>query len=117
MNVAQITQWIQLVILILEYGKKVVDLAIDIYDRIEEKFAGTKDAGAKKAAGFERAFVSEVKASSKITGVTEMKALGNVDNILEGVWKTRPENVGKEPKQIMGKRPPLGTKPGSTGVY
>jgi hypothetical protein len=117
MNIGQITQWIQLVIMIMSYGKQVIDLAIEIYERIEEKYAGTKDVGAKKAANFERAFVSEVKASNRITGVTEMKALGNVGEIREGVWKTRPENIGKEPKQIMGKRPPLGTKPGSGGVY
>jgi hypothetical protein len=102
----------------LQYGKQVIDLAIEIYDRIESKFLGTKDAGAKKAANFERAFTSEVKASPAITGMTESKALLNVDKIREGIWKTRPENQGKEAKTIMGKQPPpLGTKSGSGGMY
>jgi len=117
MSIGQITQWIQLVILILEYGKKIIDLAIEIYERIEGKFAGTRDAGAKKAAAFDRTLKASVLADTSISSMTTSKALNSVDKIREGVWKTRPENLGKTPKVIMGKRPPLGTKPGSGGIY
>ena len=70
-----------------------------------------KDEGAKKAAGFNKVLVAEILADNTIGSATTSKALNNVDKIREGVWKTRPENLGKEPKTIF--KPPLGTKPGS----
>ena len=114
MSIGKITQWIQLALLIIEYGKKIIDLGIEIYERFEEKYKGMHDEGAKKAAGFNKILVATVLADTSIRSSTTSKALNNVDKIREGVWKTRPENLGRTPKTIF--KAPLGTKPGSGGV-
>ena len=91
MSPAQIVAWFQVVVLILEYGKKVVDLAVEIYEKIESKFKA--EGGKEKAKQFDKLFIKEAVASPVITGMTLDKAVQNVDKIREKVWATRNENL------------------------
>lgn len=100
MTPAQIIQWIQFALLILRYGKRAVDLAVDVYERTEfaararKVTRGEITGPAEKAASFGRVFRAE---SSERVGISPPAA--RVAAIREGVWKTRPENRGKEPKR------------------
>ena len=98
MTPGAIMQWLRYLILILQYGKGVVDLAVDIYERIEYAAKARrivhhdKMPSTEKAASFNRVFAAE---SSERNGC--MPPARRVDAIREGVWRTRPQNRGRKP--------------------
>lgn len=97
MSIGQIVQWFQVVLLVLEYGKKVVDLGIEIYKKVEEACA--EKPAEEKAKKFDQLFVKAAIASPSITGMTLDKAVQNADKIREKIWATRHENLYKEKKK------------------
>jgi len=105
MSPKEIIQWIQFAALVLKYGKEVIDRAVEIYKRIEEAFRGKSGASQEKAVKFNKAFVREIETAKDIKPTAALRACQNVDRIREGVWKTRPENLGKKPRSILGAKP------------
>jgi len=108
MSPGSIISWIQLAMLVLQYGREVVELAIEIYKKIEEIFAAVPSpspapvpAGGlprfDKATTFNKEFVTAIASSLKITESKKVKAVFGKDKIRETVWKTRRENLGRKP--------------------
>ncbi len=88
-----VIQIIQLCVLILTEGKKLVDFAISIYDAIEKRVhAGEKLSSKAKAEAFDLQL-------ALATGAT--LSHDRIEKLREGIWRTRPENRGRSPRAIV----------------
>ena len=91
---SDIIQWIQFSLLILKYGKELVDLAVSIYEKVEEKLKDRRSI--EKKMEFDKTLTK--MAPAVVGTVPPVKA---IDTLREGVWKTRPENKGKKPNPLF----------------
>lgn len=89
----QIIQWIQFALLILKYGKELVELAVSIYEKVEEKLKGRRPI--EKKMEFDKTLIGRAPA---VVGTAP--TVKTINALREGVWKTRPENAGKTPKPL-----------------
>lgn len=90
MQAGKIIEWIKLGLLILQYGREAVILAIEIYKKVEEAFRDSKkqkaSKSAEKAFTWETLFRKEIEQNKKLKTKKKQELLAEAPKIREQVW-------------------------------
>jgi len=86
--------WVQWILLIIVYGKKLVVAFIDLYHSIEQAWIGRN----KKAQFFNDAVKDLIRQKRGREPTTF-----EMNRVREMVWRIVPENKGKKPKKLTRK--------------